>query len=251
MQRADVRGFGVMGTHDAARYLATLYIADLADLITACIDEGFGLSRYQAHLATSAESFAPLWERLQGTTLVDDELDTLTDGMCVEDGQVVGLSVPFPGNLYGALRIGRRLRARGAYVVMGGGYINTELRETSEPRLWECVDAITYDDGEGPLRALIEYRQGGRDWRHRTRTKDGLHAAEVGRPPFTRTPFYGNLPLDTYLQTIDTLNPAHRLWADGRWNKMTLAHGCYWKKCTFCDISLHYIGHYESGSAEA
>jgi radical SAM superfamily enzyme YgiQ (UPF0313 family) len=37
------------------------------------------------------------------------------------------------------------------------------------------------------------------------------------------------------------LNPMHRLWSDGRWNKLTVAHGCYWKKCSFCDVSLDYI----------
>ena len=37
----------------------------------------------------------------------------------------------------------------------------------------------------------------------------------------------------------------HRLWSDGRWNKLTVAHGCYWKKCSFCDVSLDYIGRYD------
>jgi hypothetical protein len=42
----------------------------------------------------------------------------------------------------------------------------------------------------------------------------------------------------------------HRLWSDGRWNKLTVAHGCYWKKCSFCDVSLDYIGRYDAASAE-
>jgi hypothetical protein len=46
------------------------------------------------------------------------------------------------------------------------------------------------------------------------------------------------------------LNPMHRLWSDGRWNKLTVAHGCYWKKCSFCDVSLDYIGRYDAASAE-
>jgi hypothetical protein len=32
----------------------------------------------------------------------------------------------------------------------------------------------------------------------------------------------------------------HRMWSDGRWNKLTMAHGCYWGMY-FCDISLDYI----------
>ena len=46
------------------------------------------------------------------------------------------------------------------------------------------------------------------------------------------------------------LNPMHRLWSDGRWNKLTVAHGCYWKKCSFCDVSLDYIARYDAASAE-
>ena len=45
------------------------------------------------------------------------------------------------------------------------------------------------------------------------------------------------------------LNPMHRLWSDGRWNKLTVAHGCYWKKCSFCDVSLDYISRYDGATA--
>jgi radical SAM superfamily enzyme YgiQ (UPF0313 family) len=53
------------------------------------------------------------------------------------------------------------------------------------------------------------------------------------------------LDLNQYISVLDTLNPMHRLWSDGHWNKLTVAHGCYWKKCTFCDVGLDYIGRYE------
>jgi radical SAM superfamily enzyme YgiQ (UPF0313 family) len=61
----------------------------------------------------------------------------------------------------------------------------------------------------------------------------------------TGTPDYSDLPLDDYISVIEIANPMHRLWSDGRWNKLTLAHGCYWGKCSFCDISLDYIRKYE------
>lgn len=242
LEAADLQAFGAMGAHDAARHLATLYLEDLADLVTACIDPGFGLARYQAHLASGEIGFDPLWERLAATTLVDQHLDALCDSITSD---VVALSVPFPGNLYGALRLGRQLRARGVRVILGGGYINTELREIHEPRLWECVDAVTYDDGEGPLEALLQHYDGQGDRRHRTRTAEGYHDVKVARPPIGCAADYGDLELGHYLQLIDTLNPAHRLWSDGRWNKITVAHGCYWKRCAFCDVSLDYISHYQ------
>ncbi|MDP2311909.1 MAG: radical SAM protein [Pseudomonadota bacterium] len=277
LTNADLDGFGPLAVDDAARHLATLYLADLADLVTSCVDDGFSLIRYQHHLAVGPASFDALAGRLARTTLLDGWLDTLADTITAD---VVGLSVPFPGNLYGALRIGRRLRARGARVVMGGGYVNTELRDVNEPRLWEYVDALVYDDGEGPLLGWLEHDAGGPDRRHRTRTREGLiwdrspslgagvHGAggsaprnapgdrtEVTPAPNVDTPaaiaaWYGDLRLDHYLQLVDSLNPAHRLWSDGRWNKITLAHGCYWRKCSFCDIQLDYISRYLPARAE-
>jgi hypothetical protein len=64
------------------------------------------------------------------------------------------------------------------------------------------------------------------------------------------TATWDGLPLNDYLSFLDMLNPMHRLWSDGRWNKLTVAHGCYWKKCSFCDVSLDYISRYETASAE-
>lgn len=245
--RFDRSAFGPVATQDAARHLATLYLQDLVNLV-AVVDPGFGMARYQHHLALGAKDFDPLHERLQQTTVVD----TLLDGLCdTLDTPVVGLSVPFPGNLYGALRLGRRLKERGVTVLMGGGYVNTELRDVDEPRLWDCVDGLTYDAGEGPLLAWLQFLDGGTDRRHRTRTREGMHDPPMPRPPFTPAGDYTGLPLDAYLQLVDTLNPAHRLWADGRWNKITLAHGCYWRKCSFCDVNLDYVGHYETTTASA
>ena len=243
---ADLSHFGEMSLDDAARRLCTLYIEDLADLITSTIDIGFGLSRYGHHLTTGPVPWGPIAERLAQSTVIDDMLDGLVDEL-VEETQpdVVGLSVPFPGMLISALRIGHRLKSTGIRVVMGGGYVNTELREVECDGLWDCVDALTYDDGEGPLLALLRHWEGLEDRRHRTRTATGMHDCAVKAPPFTAIADYKDLPLTEYLSLVDGDNPAHRLWSDGRWNKMTLAHGCYWKKCAFCDVDLDYISRFE------
>ncbi|MEY3213279.1 MAG: hypothetical protein RIT28_3760 [Pseudomonadota bacterium] len=245
---ARVEDFGRLGMEDQARHLGTLYLADLADLVAATEDPGFSLARYAHHLAAGPVTFDGLAARLQETTLIDAWLDALTDTLT---DPVVGLSVPFPGNLYAALRIGRRLKARGALVLMGGGYVNTELREVDEPRLWDHVDALTYDDGEGPLLAILEHHAGGPDARHRTRTRDGLVNHPAPKRPFTPAADHDGLDLSLYLNLLDTLNPAHRLWADGRWNKVILAHGCYWKRCAFCDVGLDYIARYEAAEADS
>lgn len=240
----------ISGLDDHAHLVASLYLADLADFVTATLDEGFQLIRYQHHLATGPVSFDPIARRLTQTTLLDDWLDQLTDTVlsdAEEAGEaidLVGITVPFPGTLVGALRMGARLKAAGLPVVMGGGYVNTELRETREPRLWGCTDALMFDDGEGPLLAWLEWMDGGTDRRHRTRTAAGWHRAQTSRPAVVPVADYGDLPLGHYLRVRDTNNPARRTFSDSRWNKATLAHGCYWKRCAFCDVNLDYVARY-------
>ena len=75
-------------------------------------------------------------------------------------------------------------------------------------------------------------------------TRHDYKQSEVG------TPDYSDLLLDQYISVIEVANPMHSLWSDGRWNKLTMAHGCYWGKCTFCDISLDYIKLYEPIAAK-
>ncbi|MEC7241657.1 MAG: radical SAM protein [Myxococcota bacterium] len=239
--------FGRMNQEDKARYRATLYVKDLVDLVRSCIDAGFELNRYQHHLSAGQSDLSTLIARLEQTTLVDAWLDELAEGI---EADVVGLSVPFPGNFYGALRVGRLLKERGLHVLLGGGYVNTELRDFRDPEIYRYVDALFFDDGEGPLTSWLNHLQGKGDSRHRTRTSEGDIDRNHVRPTCEKVADYQGLNLQNYLQIIDSLNPTHRLWSDGRWNKMTLAHGCYWKRCEFCDIQLDYIARYEPARVE-
>jgi radical SAM superfamily enzyme YgiQ (UPF0313 family) len=122
-----------------------------------------------------------------------------------------------------------------------------------------CFDFVTLDAGERPLLALLDHLQGKRSAQRLVRTfvRDSGRAVkyiQLAEPdvPFddVGTPTWDGLPLDRYLSLLDMLNPMHRLWSDGRWNKLTVAHGCYWKKCSFCDVSLDYIGRYDAATAE-
>ncbi len=245
--------FGPMAVDDPARWLASLYLEDLADLVSATVDPGFGLARYQHHLASGPVGFDPIAQRLEETTLLDRWLDELVDERLLEGTPppLACLSIPFPGTLVAGLRIGRRLRQAGLHVALGGGWVNTELREPREPRLWDCVDSLVLDDGEGPLRALAAWLDGDGDPRHRTWTRGGFLAGEAPSVPSIMAPWYGQLPLGDYLQIVDSTNPTHRLWSDGRWNKITLAHGCYWGRCAFCDTQLDYIARYEPADIPA
>jgi hypothetical protein len=254
--------FGTMGIQDKARHFATLYLEDIGDLISEALDPHFGFSRYAERLGRSATSFDPLSDALEGPESFTDQflMEELEILIQETDPYLVCMSVPFPGNLYGALRCGKYIKTHYPHikVAMGGGYPNTELRSIQEPRVFDYVDFITLDDGERPLTCLLEHLDGERGLDQLKRTfalVDGkvtyLNGAKNTDIPFsqTGTPDYSGLPLNKYLSVIEIANPMHRLWSDGRWNKLTMAHGCYWKKCSFCDVTLDYIKNYEPVSA--
>ena len=254
--------FGALGVQDRARHLATLYLNDVADVLSDAIDPRFEFVRYAESLAQSQPTFDPLAQALAAPlNLIDQTLVDLTQQALARHApRVVLVSVPFPGAVYAAFRIAQAVKAHdpGIVTVLGGGYANTELRQLREPRVFDYFDHVTLDAGERPLLALLEHLQGRRSAQRLVRTyrrdADGqvqyvnwieadVAFAEVG------TPTWDGLPLNSYLSLLDMLNPMHRLWSDGRWNKLTVAHGCYWKKCSFCDVSLDYISRYEGASA--
>jgi len=253
--------FGALGSSDRARHLATLYLNDLADVLREAADPRFEFVRYAESLAQSQPSFEPLARALAAAeTLVDRTLRALTlAAIHRHQPQVVLLSVPFPGSVYGAFRIAQAIKAARPDIVtvLGGGFVNTELRELTEPRVFDYFDYVTLDDGERPILALLDHLRGqrGRDRLVRTflREDGAVKYCHFPEPdvPFAEvgTPTWDGLPLDGYLSVLDMLNPMHRLWSDGRWNKLTVAHGCYWKKCSFCDVSLDYIGRYDGAPA--
>ena len=254
--------FGALGVQDKARHVATLFLNDLADVLRDVIDPRFEFVRYAESLAASQPSFDPLADALAApNTLLDDWLQALTlQAVAEHQPDLVLLSVPFPGSVYGALRMAQAIRRAHPQIRigLGGGYVNTELRELAEPRLFDFVDFVTLDAGERPLLALLEHLQGQRSAQRLVRTfvrQDGA-VKYVSWPepdvPFENvgTPTWDGLPTGQYLSLLDMLNPMHRLWSDGRWNKLTVAHGCYWKKCSFCDVGLDYIGRFETATAQ-
>lgn len=258
-----VWAFGSMGTQDRAKHLATLYLEDLSDLIKECVDGHFGFSRYAERLGRSANSFDELYNELQKEyTYLDNILiDILAQRMKEVQPELVCISVPFPGNLYTSLRCGQWIKQNypQTKVCMGGGFANTELRSLSDKRVFEFYDFITLDDGEAPVENLYRFIKGEKiiDELKRTFTLVDGELQFINNTACTDykqgqvgTPDYSDFLLDKYISAIEVANPMHSLWSDGRWNKLTMAHGCYWGKCTFCDISLDYIKLYEPVTAE-
>ena len=266
--------FGNMGMQDKAKHLATLYLEDISDYIVACIDENFGFSRYAERLGRSANSFDDLYNALQQPESYIDEITLRLLKAKIEHVQpkLFLISVPFPGNLYSAFRCAQFVKKHfpEIKISMGGGFPNTELRSLTDARVFEFFDFITLDDGELPVELLYSninqnlvnlgetfvnlsetpqfkrtflLENGTIVYKNNT-TKPDYKQSEVG------TPDYSDLFLDKYISVIEIANPMHSLWSDGRWNKLTMAHGCYWGKCTFCDISLDYIKLYEPVAAK-
>ncbi len=250
--------FGTMGTRDKAKHLATLYLEDISDLIVEAIDPHFGFSRYAERLGRSASTFDELDTVLSHQDSFIDSIliDILREKIEQVKPDFVAISVPFPGNLYSAFKCGQWIKRNhpSVKIALGGGFANTELRSLQDARVFNYLDFITLDDGEAPVFHLIEYLKGERSKANLKRTfalENGIVTYFNGSKEFdyaqrdVGTPDYSDLLLDKYLSVIEMANPMHRLWSDGRWNKLTLAHGCYWGKCTFCDISLDYIKRYE------
>ncbi|MFY8066408.1 MAG: radical SAM protein, partial [Flavobacterium sp.] len=257
--------FGSMGMQDKAKHLATLYLEDLSDFIKEAIDENFGFSRYAERLGRRANSFDELYSNLQSEfTYIDGiTLPILEERLKEVQPKLVLISVPFPGNLYSAFRCAQFIKKFYPQIktAMGGGFPNTELRDLKDKRVFEFFDFITLDDGELPVE-LLHYNVC-----HSERSEESLYKRtfliennevvyknNTIRPDYKQsdvgTPDYSDLLLDGYISVIEIANPMHSLWSDGRWNKLTLAHGCYWGKCTFCDISLDYIKLYEPIAAK-
>jgi len=257
--------FGNMGMQDKAKHLATLYLEDLSDYIVENIDPDFGFSRYAERLGKSANSFDELYSKINAEeTFIDHiTLKILKEKLDLVQPKLVCFSVPFPGNLYSAFRCAKYIKDHYPQIktAMGGGFPNTELRDLKDARVFEFFDFITLDDGELPLELVTAHvlnnelseetefkrtfllENGEVTYKNNSKRHD-YKQSEIG------TPDYSDLKLSQYISVIEVANPMHSLWSDGRWNKLTMAHGCYWGKCTFCDISLDYIKIYEPISAK-
>lgn len=254
---------GDIGIIDKAKHYGTLFIEEIGDFIQANVDEFFAFTKYAEQIATSASSFDQLDSFLsyQPTLIEEKMLDILVLQIEEHSPNLICFTIPFPGNLFAALRCSQFIKQLfpGISVAFGGGYCNTELRSLNDPRIFEFVDFISLDDGEGPLLKLVRYIEETIDINELERTFVLENNKVVYKNKIPNTifhhknlpaPDYSGLPFDKYVSFLDVVNPMHRMWTDFRWNKLTISHGCYWKQCSFCDVSLDYIGNYQNTTAE-
>jgi len=248
--------------HDRAKFVATQYLYDIAGLVRRAIFPYFQITlvdrQYDSfiHWCTTFDKMRAELER--PPNVIDQFLhEALDEHLAASKAELVGVSVPFARNVYWALRVARRAKELNpsVKVAMGGGLINTSMRRPAEPRLFDYVDYVTLDDGERPILNILEHMQGQRDISQLKRTfyrapgevcysnggpePDPPHA-EAGAPDYT------GYKINEYFATLETINVLARVRSDGWWNKLTMAHGCYWKKCSFCDVHLSYISDYDT-----
>ncbi len=254
---------GDLGIIDKAKHYGTLFIEEIGDFIQANVDEFFAFTKYAEQIATSASSFDEIDAFLsyQPTSIEEKMLDILVAQIETHTPNLVCFTIPFPGNLFAALRCSQFIKQLfpGIHIAFGGGYCNTELRSLSDPRIFEFVDFISLDDGEGPLLKIVRFLEGKIDINQLERTFVLENNQVVYKNIIPNTiyhhkhlpaPNYSGLPFDKYVSFLDVVNPMHRMWTDARWNKLTISHGCYWKQCSFCDVSLDYIGNYQNTTAD-
>ncbi|WP_194765727.1 B12-binding domain-containing radical SAM protein [Tamlana sp. I1] len=254
---------GDMGVIDKAKHYTTLFIEEIGDFIQANVDEFFAFTKYAEQIATSASSFDEIDSFLsyQPTLIEEKMLDLLVEQIEKIQPKLVCFTIPFPGNLFAALRCAQFIKQLfpDIHVAFGGGYCNTELRSLEDPRIFEFVDFISLDDGEGPLLKIVRYLEGKieSDDLERTFVLESDKVVYKNKTSNTifhhrnlPAPNYSGLPFHKYVSFLDVVNPMHRMWTDARWNKLTISHGCYWKQCSFCDVNLDYIANYQNTTAD-
>lgn len=245
--------FGFMGLTDHAKLLASLFLDDVSQVYQETLDPHFGFSKYAEHLAVAAPIFDPILKRLRtpNPTWMDQQIDRITaEQIRQHQPEMVGITCPFPGTVYGAFRVAQKIRecAPKTRLVLGGGYVNSELRDLTDTRVFDFFDTICFDDGFEPWRSILGLRPP-----CSIQTREGKappqerHAGGVYE---VRVSDYTGLPLSQYLSLLETTTPLHRLWSEGRWMKVQLSNGCYWHRCAFCDVALDYIGDFAAADAK-
>ena len=215
---------------------ASEVIDDLARGIRDGVDSEFGFSRYAEHLCQAVEDFGELERRVRRRGILDAPLERhLKAAMDEAKPDLVGVACPFPGTLVGAFKIARYVKRRypGVRLLLGGGYVSTELREMTDTRPLRYFDRFLFDEGYEPL----------------LREAAGLaDDAPVDVPPFV-APCYDGIDWDDYFDVVETDNYVTNLWNSGKWVKLVMARGCYWHRCAFCDVRLPYIGCFQMPEA--
>ena len=218
-----------------AKREASEVIDELAIWIRDNVDSDFGFSRYAEHLCRAVTDFGDLERRVKRRGVMDKHLERRLKAVMDEvRPTVVGVTCPFPGTLVASFKIARYVRRKYPKVklLLGGGYVSTELRDMTDRRPYKYFDTFMLDEGYSAFAKLL-----------------GGKCDESEVPPFVR-PSYDGIDWGEYFDVVETDNFVTSLWSAGKWLKLIMARGCYWHKCAFCDVKLPYIGCFKMPKAE-
>ncbi len=276
---------GTVSAADAP-LLASLVVEDAADFIRFTLDPEFSLVRYAETKASSQPDFRVVETAARESWLFEAFFRPLVAETlrATERPDLVCVTVPFPGTLPGALAFAeeaKRIFGRNVPVAFGGGYVSTELRALRDPGIFAYADFLCFDSGFGALAAILEHLRTGADAFHKTivlregwLVAHGFDGADLERfltepvyetgesPSLARWrdvderairevfPDYAGLDFRRYVRIVEGTNPMHALWSDTKWLKARLSHGCYWRRCAFCDTTLEYIARFAPSPPE-
>ncbi len=213
----------------AAKLAASAAIDELAVSIREQVDPGFGFSRYASRIGESAADFGAVEREVRRRGVMEAPLERqLAAAIAETRPTIIGVTCPFPGTLVAAFKIARYVRRHhpGIRLVLGGGFVSTELRQMTTRSPYRYFDEFLLDEGYLPMERILS----------------GLPAdAPLPEPPPFVEPDYDGIDWSEYFDVVETENPMHRLWSVGRWVKLVMARGCYWHRCAFCDVNLDYI----------
>lgn len=166
-----------------------------------------------------------------------DALDL--DAMCAGAG-MIGISVAFHLQLYPALELARRVRARlgdRISIVLGGSQISlmTDAQRHALLRL-ACVDAVVVHEGEVPLLEMCRQLASAQriDFSRVPNTYHRNDAGDVCAPVWHDPPNMSALPPPRFDE--DGL----AMYVEPRMLPVYVSKGCYWGKCKFCDYTKLY-----------
>ena len=258
-------------TTDDARAIASFALADIADYITSVFDKNFALIRYAESLTINETHFSEI-EKAVSSPVLEAFYKPILDSISIDEGKegkegkrtLICISVPFPGTFTASLYTGKYFKEKygeKVFVSIGGGFVNTELRSAKDKALAKYIDAISFDRGYGSYYALFNadfekdrsslYKM--RLFIQNEKDIDVIEPLDFEKAAVdfeeektvSLVPDYTGIDFSLYPRLVDDTNSMHRLWSDGTWMKAYLAHGCYWHKCAFCDVTLDYVCAYK------
>ncbi len=157
------------------------------------------------------------------------------DSIIDKNPDLVGISVTATSQVMPAFTLARQLKDKNEdiHITMGGS-VFTKLIDNLQHNhlLFNLVDTFIVFEGEHALLRLIEQLDGKRDFSKvpnlvykdgsTIRVNEPFHIEDINSLP---APDYDGFPLDQYL------SPKRVLPLQG-------SRGCYWRKCTFCNLHV-------------